>query len=164
MGSYEGCPSLFMSGIHRLGFERKARLFCDFLLFFWQDQNFLCWDLSGRLGYFVTIIWLRIINCILSFVVCVGIWAEGSVILWRLEHFVVYSDIYQLESWDLSGRLGYFVTGAIFSSNKKEYKLGFERKARLFCDNYALMNSPLCQKFKCWDLSGRLGYFVTIYS
>ena len=38
-------------------------------------------------------------------------------------------------------------------------KLGFERKARLFCD--LEMSFPFLSPFFGWDLSGRLGYFVT---
>ena len=39
-------------------------------------------------------------------------------------------------------------------------KLGFERKARLFCD--CIPHSTSCIPFcLCWDLSVRLGYFVT---
>jgi len=46
-------------------------------------------------------------------------------------------------SWDLSVRLGYFVT--IFTSESiKLYinSLGFERKARLFCDTLFISLSP----------------------
>jgi len=38
-----------------LGFERKARLFCDdIFLMSCFDPNLIGWDLSVRLGYFVT--------------------------------------------------------------------------------------------------------------
>ena len=37
--------------------------------------------------------------------------------------------------------------------------LGFERKARLFCDNW-ILNYPYRDTNR-WDLSVRLGYFVT---
>jgi len=89
----------------------------------------------------------------------VGIWAEGSVILWhrqrssrtqvflnclrswdlsgRLGYFV--TEIIKIPikikiRWDLSGRLVYFVTDLIWNWCNCWYMLGFERKARLFCD------------------------------
>jgi len=42
-----------------------------------------------------------------------------------------------LPSWDLSVRLGYFVTNASVMSTLLDVPvtLGFERKARLFCDS-----------------------------
>ena len=68
------------------------------------------WDLSGRLGYFVTNYHFHAEH-------------ENDSLPYR---------------WDLSGRLGYFVTrnrNFKFSSAIYYKKLGFERKARLFCDS-----------------------------
>jgi len=47
-------------------------------------------------------------------------------------------------------------------SEEKEIvrELGFERKARLFCDEYKFYSTILLI-YDCWDLSVRLGYFVT---
>ena len=73
-----------------------------------------------------------------DFMISVGIWAEGSVILWQV-YFNYYFKIpvSEIGGWDLSGRLGYFVTTTCLS----------------FC---TCINSR-------WDLSGRLGYFVTYH-
>jgi len=66
-------------------------------------------------------------------------------------------------SWDLSVRLGYFVTSItafrLTFVIPRISQLGFERKARLFCDGekYSGEESEIG-----WDLSVRLGYFVTI--
>ena len=77
----------------------------------------------------------------------------------------LFCDINQIHSlresmcWDLSGRLGYFVTFQFKSIISPFFLLGFERKARLFCDT---CDSGFVTTFACsWDLSGRLGYFVT---
>jgi len=80
----------------------------------------MCWDLSVRLGYFVTNLGLR---------------NRGLV-----------------KCWDLSVRLGYFVT---FRQMKQKSmtiikeKLGFERKARLFCDNFYI-KSPAGDGVDCF--------------
>jgi len=72
-------------------------------------------------------------------------------------HNVIFS--FLLKSWDLSVRLGYFVTKVSLEKNPPSQLLGFERKARLFCD---LLKFCLLRKApKSWDLSVRLGYFVT---
>jgi len=87
-----------------LGFERKARLFCDVSSQSQKNQKCKCWDLSVRLGYFVT-----------QF----------------LHHFYLHS------FW-----LGFERKARLFCDTAKAavirfetfMKLGFERKARLFCD------------------------------
>ena len=115
------------------GWDLSGRLgyfVTKFVFFSMNNMDFnSCWDLSGRLGYFVTVVLP---------------WA------WRSNARIC---------WDLSGRLGYFVTN--FHSNFIYFfLLGFERKARLFCDS--IISFILEKKFLiCWDLSGRLGYFVT---
>jgi len=89
--------------VRLLGFERKARLFCDSKMVF-PSLSSTSWDLSVRLGYFVT-----------------------QPVVSTYERFV--------NCWDLSVRLGYFVTCSI---TLKEIEI-------------------------CWDLSVRLGYFVTVF-
>jgi len=94
--------------------------------------------LSGRLGYFVTLIpTLPIISP--PFLAQYLSWDLSG----RLGYFVTYDLILRVEkqkrkmSWDLSGRLGYFVT--IYFANSSQLEFSVQR----------------------WDLSGRLGYFVT---
>jgi len=144
-----------------LGFERKARLFCDKDTFPVTTPSLylICWDLSVRLGYFVTPFCLRSIR--MGFQKKFFSW-DLSV---RLGYFVTfywfnYSFNLFYFCWDLSVRLGYFVTALRIFSSFTALKLGFERKARLFCD-FNQQEFQLPSEFLRWDLSVRLGYFVT---
>ena len=91
-----------------LGFERKARLFCDADYFdYWRIFSKFLLGFERKARLFCDFLFLR------------------QQLLWlRL-------------CWDLSVRLGYFVTSFHFSKidSAPAHSLGFERKARLFCDN-----------------------------
>ena len=148
--------SLLLPFEAELGFERKARLFCDLNSLILRIVYKKCWDLSGRLGYFVTLCYTEFHtpnfgNCWdlsgrlgyfvtsklapIRFVMSVG-WDLSGRLGYFVTPFVSRSLIRSacFKSWDLSGRLGYFVTLTFSSQQHAEQMLGFERKARLFCD------------------------------
>jgi len=119
-----------------LGFERKARLFCDNILYLHTGCIFhLVVILTDKLGFErkARLFCDGLLNRYIAYLTIVGIWAEGSVILWLK-----------------------FATHRHLGSNI--CSLGFERKARLFCDSFFCCRFSI---FRGWDLSGRLGYFVT---
>jgi len=119
------------------------------------------WDLSGRLGYFVT---FGLFQSPVSFVV-LGFERKARLFCdWRLP--ALFYSIYLILNvlgFERKARLFCDVYHAIFVMIVfLLIQLGFERKARLFCDNFLwnLDNTMIFVPFR-WDLSGRLGYFVT---
>jgi len=129
--------------VFQLGFERKARLFCDIIFSQFPAKHERSWDLSVRLGYFVTI-YLVVINLIFLNNILLGF--ERKARLFCDHHYLmaflkILDYFHQRSSWDLSVRLGYFVTNlTLFGHALKFIKLGFERKARLFCDLCVRLN------------------------
>ena len=92
-----------------LGFERKARLFCDSRASIKSQRNKKGWDLSVRLGYFVTNV---LVVALKSNQVGLGFERKAR----------LFCD-----------KITIAITIAILT-------LGFERKARLFCDIFVPKN------------------------
>jgi len=120
--------------INKLGFERKARLFCD--LFHFYLQKFIFFKMLGferKARLFCDCCFINI-NLNFSSHIMLGFERKARLFCDKLIELVVVSS------------------------------LGFERKARLFCDA-VFANLKINRKtfvISCWDLSVRLGYFVTV--
>ena len=162
----------------QLGFERKARLFCDTIIHIFHSITTIQLGFERKARLFCD--FFHFLSP-LSFVL---LGFERKARLFCDSASIKTGLAFKQKSWDLSVRLGYFVTLiAICMLPPNLKKLGFERKARLFCDklrsfvtfysNLLGFERKACDPLPAkswyvslflgsWDLSVRLGYFVTL--